>query len=193
MSNICVFCGSSSGQDPVYRAAATAMGQVLVRHGRGLVYGGGSVGLMGVIADSVLAAGGNVIGVIPEKLAVVELLHRGVRDMRIVPTMHVRKALMAELSDSFIALPGGYGTLEELFEVITWAQLGIHSKPIGILNTNGYFDALLSFVDRTIADGFIKPAHLGLFVVATDPEELLQRLQNHHMPIAPKWISQEQS
>ena len=169
------------------------MAQALVRHGRGLVYGGGSVGLMGVIADSVLAAGGNVIGVIPEKLAVVELLHTGVRDMRIVPTMHVRKALMAELSDSFIALPGGYGTLEELFEVITWAQLGIHSKPIGILNTNGYFDALLSFVDRTIADGFIKPAHLGLFVVATDPEDLLQRLQNHHMPIAPKWISQEQS
>ena len=193
MPNICVFCGSNFGQDTVYRQAATAMGQALVQGGWGLVYGGGSVGMMGVIADAVLGAGGNVIGVIPEKLAVVELLHTGVRDMRVVPTMHVRKALMAELSERFIALPGGYGTFEELFEVITWAQLGMHAKPIGILNTNGYFDALLEFIDRSIADGFIKPAHRGLFVVSADPEDLLQRLQNHQMPAAPKWISQAQS
>ncbi|MDB5337186.1 MAG: hypothetical protein JWN70_2805 [Planctomycetaceae bacterium] len=193
MPNICVFCGSSSGQDPIYRQAATAMGQALVRASWGLVYGGGSVGMMGVIADAVLDAKGEVIGVIPEKLAVVELLHVRVRDMRVVPTMHVRKALMAELSAAFIALPGGYGTLEELFEVITWAQLGIHSKPIGILNTNGYFDALLEFIDRSISDSFIKPEHRELFVVSTDPDDLLLRLQNHQMPAAPKWISQAQS
>lgn len=193
MPNICVFCGSNSGLDTVYREAATAMGEALVRAGWGLVYGGGSVGMMGTIADAVLAAGGDVIGVIPEKLAVVELLHVGVQDMRVVPTMHVRKALMAELSERFIALPGGYGTLEELFEVITWAQLGIHSKPIGILNTNGYFDALLEFIDRTINEGFIKPEHLGLFVVSTDPDDLLVQLQNHPMPAAPKWIGQDQS
>jgi len=192
MPNICVFCGSNFGHDPIYRQTAAAMGQALVRAGWGLVYGGGSVGMMGGIADAVLAAGGEVIGVIPEKLAVVELLHVGVRDMRVVSTMHVRKALMAELSEGFIALPGGYGTLEELFEVITWAQLGIHSKPIGILNTNGYFDALLAFIDRSIADSFIKPEHRALFVVATDPDELLTRLKTHEMPAAPKWISQAQ-
>lgn len=169
------------------------MGQALVHGGWGLVYGGGSVGLMGVIADAALAAGGQVIGVIPEQLAVVELQHVGVRDMRIVPTIHVRKALMAELSVSFVALPGGYGTLEELFEVITWAQLGIHSKPIGILNTNGYFDALLEFIDRSISDGFIRPEHRGLFVVSTDSVDLLQRLENHRMPPTPHWISQAQS
>lgn len=192
MPHICVFCGSNFGHDPIYRQTATAMGQALVRAGWGLVYGGGSVGMMGVIADAVLAAGGEVIGVIPEKLAVVELLHVGVRDMRVVPTMHVRKALMAELSEGFIALPGGYGTLEELFEVITWAQLGIHSKPIGILNTNGYFDALLAFIERSIEDSFIKAEHRALFVVATDPDELLARLKTHKMPAAPKWISRAQ-
>ena len=169
------------------------MGQALVRADWGLVYGGGSVGMMGGIADAVLDAGGEVIGVIPEKLAVVELLHVRVRDMRVVPTMHDRKALMAELSAAFIALPGGYGTLEELFEVITWAQLGIHTKPIGILNTNGYFDALLEFIDRSIAARFIKPEHREFFVVSKDPDDLLLRLQNHRMPAAPKWISQAQS
>ena len=193
MPRICVFCGSSSGQDPIYREAASATGLALVRAGWGLVYGGGSVGLMGVVADSVMAAGGDVIGVIPERLAVKELLHVRVRDMRVVPTMHARKALMAELSAAFIALPGGYGTLEELFEVITWAQLGIHSKPIGILNTHGYFDALLEFIERSITDEFIKPEHRGFYVVSRNPDELLERLKNHVMPAAPKWISQGQS
>lgn len=193
MPNICVFCGSSFGHDAIYRTAAADMGQALARNGWGLVYGGGSIGLMGVVADAVMAAGGNVIGVIPEKLAVVELLHAGVPDMRIVPSMHDRKALMAQLSDAFVALPGGYGTLEELFEVITWAQLGIHSKPIGILNTHGYYNGLLEFVDRAIAEGFMQPAHRDLFVVGTDPDDLLQRLIVHHMPYSPKWISQAES
>lgn len=190
MRQICVFCGSSFGRDPAYLEAAAATGQELVWSGWGLVYGGGRVGLMGVVADAVMAAGGEVIGVIPEKLATVELLHTGVRQMRVVASMHDRKALMANLSDAFIALPGGYGTLEELFEVITWAQLGMHSKPIGILNTNGYFDALLEFVDRSIKDGFVRPAHRHLFVVSSDPHELLARIATHHMPELPKWIDQ---
>lgn len=193
MANICVFCGSSFGRNPAHRAAATAMGQELVRTGWGLVYGGGSVGLMGVIADAVIAAGGNVIGVLPEKLATVELLHTGVRDMRIVPSMHDRKALMANLSRAFIALPGGYGTFEELFEVITWAQLGIHSKPIGILNSDGYYDALLEFIDRSIADGFIKATYRQLFVVSPDPADLLRRLRMHHMPDMPQRIDQTET
>jgi len=193
MPHICVFCGSSCGRDPAYRAAAIAMGQELVRTGFGLVYGGGRVGLMGVVADAVMAAGGDVIGVIPEKLATVELLHTGVRDMRVVASMHHRKALMANLCDAFVALPGGYGTLEELFEVITWAQLGMHSKPIGILNINGYFDALLQFVERSITDCFVKPNHRQLFVIASDPAELLSRISTHHMPDTPKWIDQAES
>lgn len=193
MPSLCVFCGSSFGDNPAYRSAAEEMGWALVRHGWGLVYGGGSIGLMGVVADSVMAAGGHVIGVIPQKLAIVELLHRGVPDMRVVPSMHDRKALMAELSDGFIALPGGYGTLEELFEVITWAQLGIHSKPIGILNVLGYYDGLLQFVDHAINERFMKPAHRDLFVVATDVDELLGKLATHHIPSTPKWISEDES
>ena len=193
MSYLCVFCGSSGGRIPAYRESATALGRALVRGGWGLVYGGGSVGLMGVVADAVLADGGRVIGVIPEKLATVELIHAGVQDMRVVPSMHDRKALMATLCEGFIALPGGYGTFEELFEVITWAQLGIHAKPIGILNSNGYYDALLEFISRAIADGFIKPRHRDLFVVATDPDDLLRRMANHTMPAETKWVDLNES
>lgn len=193
MPHVCVFCGSSCGRAPTYRAAAVTMGQELVRSGFGLVYGGGRVGLMGVVADAVMAAGGDVIGVIPEKLATVELLHTGVRHMRVVASMHDRKALMANLSAAFIALPGGYGTLEELFEVITWAQLGMHSKPVGLLNVDGYFNALLEFVDRSISDGFVRPAHRELFVVSADPRDLLSRIMTHHMPDMPKWIDQAET
>lgn len=189
MPNICVFCGSSIGRDSIYRESAVAMGRAVVRAGYGLVYGGGSVGMMGAIADTVLAERGAVIGVIPEKLAVAELLHVGVTDMRIVATMHERKALMASLSTAFIALPGGYGTLEELFEVITWAQLGIHSKPVGILNVNGYFDGLLDFIDHSISERFVKAEHRNLFVTASDPDDLLEQLGRHTAPAAPKWIS----
>lgn len=193
MPNLCVFCGANQGNAPEYPAAAVAMGQALARHHWGLVYGGGRIGLMGVIADATLAAGGNVIGVIPESLATVELLHPGVPDMRIVSSMHARKALMAELSVGFIAMPGGYGTFEELFEVITWAQLGIHSKPIGILNVSGYFDSLLQFLEHSIATGFIRPIHRELIVVSPDPSELLHRLLQHRMPLVPKWINPDES
>jgi uncharacterized protein (TIGR00730 family) len=193
MKNICVFCGSNTGASALYRHAADELGRLLVAQGLGLVYGGGSIGLMGVIADAVLTAGGHVTGVIPQQLATVELLNAAVTDMRIVPSMHTRKALMAELSDGFIALPGGYGTFEELFEIITWAQLGIHSKPIGLLNTEGYYDQLLAFIDRTIHDGFIKAQHRELFVVESTPERLLERLRTHQMPVTRKWIAPEQS
>ena len=155
MRRVCVFCGSKVGHNSLYRDTAQTLGKLLVKGGLGLVYGGGSVGLMGVIADTVLAAGGEVIGVIPEMLATTELLHTGVQQMHRMHSMHARKAKMAELSDAFIALPGGYGTFEELLEMITWAQLGIHRKPVGLLNVAGYYDPLVQFVDHAIAEGFI--------------------------------------
>ena len=176
MQRICVFCGSQVGTNGLYRQAATALGQLLVRHGYGLVYGGGHVGLMGVIADAVLASGGEVIGVIPESMVARELAHTGVTQLEVVPGMHERKARMAELADAFIALPGGYGTFEELFEVITWAQLGLHRKPIGVLNVAGYFQALKVLVDQAIAEGFIGAAHRSLLTIADDPGTLLETL-----------------
>jgi len=176
MQRICVFCGSQVGTNGLYRQAATALGQLLVLHGYGLVYGGGHVGLMGVLADAVLASGGAVIGVIPESMVARELAHTGVTQLQVVPGMHERKARMAELADAFIALPGGYGTFEELFEVITWAQLGMHRKPIGLLNVAGYFDALKALVDQAIAEGFIRAEHRRLLTIADDPITLLQTL-----------------
>lgn len=174
---VCVFCGSRPGSDPRFHAAAVETGRELVRRGESLVYGGGSVGLMGVIADAVLEAHGEVIGVIPHALATKELLHPRVADMRLVVDMHARKALMAQLSDAFIAMPGGYGTFEELFEIITWRQLGLHAKPIGLLNVAGFFDPLVSLVDHAIESGFIRGAHRELIVVETTPAALLDRLQ----------------
>lgn len=188
MRRICVFCGSNFGRAGDYRDVATAMGQTLAARGVGLVYGGGSVGLMGAVADAVLAAGGEVTGVIPRMLAVKELLHAGVADMRLVPDMHARKALMAELSDAFVALPGGYGTFEELFEVITWAQLGIHRKTIGLLNVHGYFDPLVRMVEHAVEEQFIAPEHRNLIVVDRTPERLLDRLASHEMPAVRKWL-----
>ncbi len=193
MKRICVFCGSNIGVNSLYRHAAEHLGRLLVQRGHGLVYGGGSVGLMGVIADAVLAAGGEVIGVIPEALATKELAHANVTVMHVVPGMHARKACMAELSDAFIAMPGGFGTFEELFEVITWAQLGLHHKPIGLLNVAGYFDTLVAFVDQAIAEGFIKPEHRQLIVVADQPEALLDALAHHRMPAVRKWITPEEA
>eukprot|EP00913_Durusdinium_trenchii_P023285 g21863.t1 len=163
MQRICVFCGSRTGDDDAYRAAASQLGTRLAEAAIGLVFGGGSVGLMGVIADAVLAVGGEVVGVIPEMLATKEVQHPAVADMRLVPDMHARKALMAELSDAFIALPGGYGTFEELFEVVTWAQLGIHRKNIGLLNIGGFFDPLCRMIDHAIQEGFVRPDHRELF------------------------------
>jgi uncharacterized protein (TIGR00730 family) len=188
---ICVFCGSQAGARDDYRAQAIELGELLVRQGHALVFGGGRVGLMGVVADAVLAAGGEVVGVIPEQLATKELLHTGVTVMHRVNSMHERKAKMAELADAFIALPGGYGTLEELLEVITWAQLGIHRKPIGLLNTVGYFDGLLTMIDRAIADGFIKPEHRKLIVEADSPGALLEQLPGHELPPTRRWVRPE--
>lgn len=193
MRNICVFCGSQSGTDLRYRRAAIELGGLLAQRGHGLVYGGGHVGLMGIVADAVLEAGGSVTGVIPRPMTERELAHETVTKLYVVSSMHERKALMASLSDAFIALPGGYGTLEELFEVIAWAQLGIHRKPIGLLNVAGYFDALLSLVDHMIAEGFIKTKHRGLFVTAEQPQALLEALQRHQMPATRRWLTEEET
>ncbi len=188
LHRLCVFCGSSAGFDPVHRRAADELGALMARDGIELVYGGGSVGLMGAIADAVLAANGRVIGVIPQFLATKELLHTGVTDLRVTHDMHERKALMAELSDGFIAMPGGLGTFEELFEVLTWSQLGLHCKPIGLLSVAGYFDPLVAMIDRAIDDGFCKEQHRGLFVVDDESARLLERLRTHEAPQVRKWI-----
>ena len=192
MPRICVFCGSKVGLDPRYRQAAAELGRCLAGKGYGLVFGGGSVGLMGVIADAVLEVDGEVIGVIPESLATKELLHPRVPDMRRVRNMHDRKALMAELSDGFIALPGGLGTFEELFEVITWAQLGFHEKNIGLLNVGGYFDPLVRLIDHAILEGFVNPQNRELILVEECPEKLLQRMAEHKPPVVPKWLGPEE-
>ena len=176
LRRLCVFCGSKVGTDERYRQAAVELGRLLVGEKIGLVYGGGSVGLMGVIADAVLAEGGEVIGVIPESLATEELLHPGVADMRVVSSMHARKALMAELSDAFVAMPGGFGTFEEFFEVVTWSQLRLHRKLTGLLNVGGYYDPLVRLVDHAVQEGFIKPKHRELLVVEERPDVLLSRL-----------------
>jgi hypothetical protein len=173
---IAVFCGSRTGTGDAYRAAAAALGRSIASRGLGLVYGGGSVGLMGVLADAALGAGGEVIGVIPDILASAELAHAGITRMHVVPSMHARKALMADLADAFAVLPGGYGTLDELFEVVTWAQLGIHTKPIGLANIGGYFDPLVGFLDHAVAEGFVTAKNRGLFVVRLDPDALLDAL-----------------
>jgi uncharacterized protein (TIGR00730 family) len=189
---VCVFCGSNTGTNSEYRDAAEELGREIARRGWGLVYGGGSVGLMGVVADAVLAGGGEVIGVIPEMLATKELLHTGATKMHIAPTMHARKALMEELADAFVALPGGYGTFEELLEIITWAQLGIHAKPIGLLNTCRFYDGLTQFFDHAIDEGFIKARQRGLIVVADSAQDLFDRLVRHEMPQVRKWIKREE-
>ena len=176
MRRVCVFCGSKSGDRPVYAEATWRLGTAIVQRGLGLVYGAGHVGLMGVLADALLQAGGEVIGVIPQALVDRELAHPAVRDTRIVATMHERKAVMADLSDGFIALPGGYGTADELFEILTWAQLGIHAKPTGLINTNRFFDPLLAWLDHTVRESFVKPVHRRLLLVANNADALLEQL-----------------
>ena len=188
---LCIFCGSSHGANPVYAEAAKTAGNELARRGIGLVYGGGNVGLMGVLADAVLAAGGHVTGVIPEALMAKEVGHRGLPDLRVVKTMHERKALMAELADGFVALPGGIGTFEEFFEIVTWAQLGLHAKPCALLNVNGFYDPLLRLVDHAIEEHFVKPKQRDLVFVESDFPALLDRMAHHHVPHEPKWIGKE--
>lgn len=188
MNSICVFCGSNPGANPAYAAAARELGGALAGKGIRLVYGGGSVGLMGELADAVLAAGGRVTGVIPRALWAREVGHRGLDDLRIVDTMHERKALMADLADAFIALPGGLGTLEEIFEIWTWAQLGLHEKPCGFLNVDGYFTSLFAFLDRAVEDALLRPQHRAMAVVENDVGAMLTRLDAWQPPRVEKWI-----
>ncbi|MGB2636116.1 MAG: TIGR00730 family Rossman fold protein [Candidatus Acidiferrum sp.] len=186
MKSICLFCGSHSGTNACYEEAARATGRALVRAGLRLVYGGGKVGLMGVLADTVLAGGGEVIGVITRGLFDREIGHQGIRDLRVVESMHERKELMASLGDGFIALPGGVGTLEEIFEQWAWSQLGIHAKPCGFLNVNGYFTPLVAMIDRMVTEGFLSPAFAAMIAVETDPDALLERFRSYQPP-AKRW------
>jgi uncharacterized protein (TIGR00730 family) len=193
MKRICIYCGSSLGNQPLYREAAMAMGAVLAARKIGLVYGGGNVGLMGVVADAVLAGGGEVIGVIPRSLADREIAHSGVTNLRVVDSMHTRKAMMADLSDAFIAMPGGVGTFEEFFEAVTWTQLGVHRKPCGLLNAGGFYTPLALFIDQAVTEGFIKPVHRASIVVDDDPERLVNALGAVRLPDVPKWIRSEET
>ena len=190
---MCVFCGSSVGSDPAYRHAAATLGATLARDGRRLVFGGGRVGLMGAVADATLAAGGEAIGVIPQHLVDREVAHLGLTQLRVVSSMHERKATMAELSDVFVVLPGGIGTLEEFFEVWTWGQLGLHAKPYGLLNVAGFFDPLLRFIDHAVDQCFIRAEHRAMLVIEDDAEALLRRLDAHATPVVPKWIDESRT
>jgi uncharacterized protein (TIGR00730 family) len=185
---LCVFCGSSAGREPGYRHLAESLGRALAERGIGIVYGGASVGLMGMLADAALAAGGEVIGVIPQALIEREIGHRGLTELRIVGSMHERKALMAELADGFVALPGGVGTLEELFEVWTWAQLGLHAKPCALLDTDGFYAPLIAFLDHQVKAGFVREAHRDMLLTAHSPEELLTAFAAYRAPRVGKWL-----
>lgn len=191
MQSVCVFAGSSHGLDPAHGDAAADLGRVLASAGIRVVYGGAKVGLMGVMADAALAAGGDVVGVIPEALIAREVAHAGLTTLHSVASMHERKALMARLSDAFIALPGGWGTFDELFEVMTWGQLGLHDKPCGLLNVNGYYDALLALLDVTVAQGFVRPEYLQMVAVDTTAAGLLAKLAHARPPAVVKWIDPE--
>ena len=188
MKRVCVFCGSSAGTRPVYAEAARATGRLLAERGIGLVYGGGRVGLMGEVADAVLAAGGEVTGVIPRGLMDREVGHRGLTTLHVTGTMHERKALMVDLSDGFVALPGGYGTLDELCEALTWSQLGIHARPCGVLNVDGYFDALLALFDHAVREGFVREPHRGLVLEASEPAAPLDAMARFRPSATEKWI-----
>jgi uncharacterized protein (TIGR00730 family) len=193
MKRLCVYCGSSPGRDPAYAQAGSTLGRLLVARGIALVYGGASVGVMGAIAAAVLSGGGEAIGVIPRALAIKEVAHPALTEQHVVGSMHERKALMAELADGFIALPGGWGTLEEIFEVLTWAQLGFHRKPCGLLNVNGYFDGLFEFLEHGIAEGFVRPEFRDLLVLEDDAERLLHRFDTYDPPTVRKWISEAET
>lgn len=186
IKRVCVFCGSSSGARPEYPQAAQQLGLTLARQKIELIYGGGRLGLMGQLAQTVLAAGGKVIGVIPQQLVERELAFTDVSDLRVVGSMHERKALMADLADGFIALPGGLGTIEEMFEALTWAQLGMHSKPCGLIDVAGYYRPLVNFMDHALAEQFIEPEHRAMLLIETDPERLLQRFQEYQPPTVDK-------
>jgi len=187
LRSICVFCGASPGANPVYAEAAAALGRELAQRGMTLVYGGGEVGLMGVVADAALAAGGEVIGVIPQSLQDSEIGHHGLTRLEVVEGMHARKARMAELADAFIALPGGLGTLEELFEVWTWGQLGYHGKPLGLLEVNGFYAKLIGFLDHLVDERFVRSQHRGMLQVRETPQDLLEALAAWEPDLVPRW------
>jgi uncharacterized protein (TIGR00730 family) len=193
MKRICVFCGSSTGSKGIYAETAQNLGKLLAQNNIGLVYGGGRVGLMGILADSALSASGEVIGVIPKGLFVREVAHEGLTELRFVDSMHQRKAMMEELADGFIALPGGYGTCEEFCEMVTWAQLGIHNKPCGLLNVERFYDSYLSFLDNAVKEGFLRMEHRKLILEDTHPFELLNKMKNHHPPKLTKLIDPDES
>jgi uncharacterized protein (TIGR00730 family) len=191
---ISVFCGSSPGARPAYGQAAEELGRLLVEQGIGLVYGGGHVGLMGRLADAVLEEGGEVVGVLPEALVAKEIGHPGLSDLRVVGSMHERKALMAELSDAFVALPGGLGTVEELFEVYTWAQLGLHRKPCALLDVDGYYEGIASFLAHAVEERFLREDHRAMLIVEREPRALVERLMRFEpAAIVPKWIDREET
>lgn len=194
MRRLCVFCGSAPGTRSTYRASAEALAAGLVTRGIGLVYGGGSTGLMGALADAVLARGGEAIGVIPHALMTRELAHSRLTALHVVETMHERKARMAELADGFVALPGGLGTLEEILEALTWAQLGIHRKPVGVLNIAGYYDGLLRMLSHAVREGFVRPDYFALLLFADTPQEMLDRFADWQPPVLPRaWLAPSQT
>lgn len=188
MKKICVYCGSSPGSRTEYSEGARALARALVSSQLGLVYGGSNLGLMGVVAEEVLALGGTVVGVIPEQLVTKELAHPALTELIVTRNMHERKAMMAEMADGFIALPGGLGTFEELFEILTWAQLSFHHKPVGVLNVNGYYDGLLSFLDHAQGEAFIRPQHRSMLISNTCPVQLLDAFKQYEAPAVVKWV-----
>lgn len=191
LRTVCVFCAASPGIDPIYCDRAAAMGRFLAESGRRLVYGGGRTGLMGALADSALAAGGEVVGIMPRHLVDREVAHTGLTELIVVVSMHERKALLSELSDGFLAMPGGLGTLEELFEVWTWGQLGLHRKPYGLFEVSGFFAPLLTFLDHAVTEGFIKAEYRELLVVESDPQALIGRMEAMQPPALPRWLDRE--
>jgi uncharacterized protein (TIGR00730 family) len=191
LKRICVFCGSRAGADPVYRDAARAVGRLFAEHGITLVFGGGGVGMMGAVAEAVLAAGGEAIGVIPEGLKRKELAFEGLTELIVTNTMHERKQRMADLADGFIALPGGFGTFEEFCEILTWAQLGLHEKPCGLLNVKGYYTPLLALFDHALREGFLKPEYRQLVLTEDDPHKLLAAMRAYRPPTLEKWLTPE--
>ncbi len=193
MKRVCVYAGSNAGARPEYASTAARLARVLVTRGIGVVFGGGNVGLMKVVADATMAAGGEVIGIIPEALMAREVGHRDISELRVVRSMHERKALMAELSDGFVALPGGVGTIEEIIEIATWAQLGLHAKPFGLLNIDGFYDSLITFLDHAVSEGFLRPQHRAMLLVAKEPEQLLDAFATWQPPEVHKWIDRDET